>query len=379
MPYKKIFALLMFLTLFSASVPSNATTSAPTNFLNLGLRDGNVTQKTIADAIADAKEVFKTNSGQTVVIDFPAGTFDLSKGTAGSATIDVSRIDPGPGGWLVFRGTGMSRTTLIFNRNFCWILGVNAHRIAFINMHMTCDKPTVSQGHVVFVGKGKVGLDIQPGFPTPAEIYDPNFQHGRWLRAYTKSATNPLMIHDPVIPINRQVEWNTFTRLSETRWQLNLSKPTEVVPYKVGDLIGIKSKHLGNTYFFAHSSNIVFDHILWTKKSRGVFRLGTRNVTISNCRVQRSAPINGQTPCLATPDGGPQIGQPGDEPTGGHRVENCDFQSTGDDSVAFYKSAGTIANNRIRDSFGRGILLYLAPNVQLINNDVKRCPVMNML
>ncbi len=377
MRYQKLLTLFMLLTLLSGNLPANSVTG-----FNASLRVGDVSQSSIARRIADAKGIFQTNPRAVVVIDLPAGTFDLSTGTQGNGTIDVSGVQPGPGGWLIFRGAGATRTILTFNRDFTWIYGRNAHRVAFQNMQMTGHKPTVSQGHVVSVSRGKVVLDIQPGFPSPKQIFNAGRVgpwHGRFLRQYTNDRINPRMIHDAVIPVNTQVAWATTQQLAGSRWQMNLINPNEVAPYHRGDLIGIKSKQTGNTYFFYQSSDITFDHVQWKVKSRGVFRGGTSRVTFSNCRVDRSDPINGQTQCLSTPDGGPQLGQPDDAPTTGHRVENCVFVATGDDSVAFFKASGSVSNCRILDSFARGILLYQSPNVRLTDNEVVRCPILNML
>jgi hypothetical protein len=91
--------------------------------------------------------------------------------------------------------------------------------------------------------------------------------------------------------------------------------------------------------------------------------------------IDRAAAINGQTPCLATPGGGPQIGQPNDPATSGHLVKNCRFIALGDDAVAFFNATGKISGCYIRDSFVRGILVANAPRTVLENNTVIRCPV----
>ncbi len=372
MRYQKLLTLFMLLTLFSGNLPATG--------FNASLRVGNVSQSSIAKAIAEAKVIFQANPRQTVVIDLPVGNFDLSKDIKGHGTIDVSGVQPAPGGWLIFRGAGAAKTILTFNRDVTWIYGMQTNRVVFQNMQMTGHRPAVSQGYVVSVGLGRVVLDIPSGFPSPGEIYNPGrISGGRWLRQYTNSKTDPRMIEDPVIPMNRQVGWDSTTQIAGGRWQMNLTKPNLVAPYHPGDLIGITSKQTGNNYYFFQSSDIIFDHVQWKVKSRGVFCGGTSRVTFSNCRIDRSEPINGQTQCLSTPDGGPQLGQPEDLPSTGHRVENCVFVATGDDSVAFFKASGSITNTRIRDSFGRGIVLYQSPNVTLTNNEVVRCPILNFL
>lgn len=374
MQYKKLLSILLLLATVVPCTPVTASTAPGTD--NLSIRLGKVTQESIAKAIDKAKEQFKINPRQIVIIDIPRGTFDLSR-AQGAAAIDVSNVNPQQG-WLIFRGYGPQNTILTFNKSGTWIRGANCHRIAFQNMQMRTDKMVVSQGHVVSVDRGKVVLRIQPGFPTPGDIFEPNAV-GKWMRQFTDDRENPLIVWDPVLPRNEQIEWKTTQQVGDRDWQMNLVKPELVAPYKRGDLIGIKSRQTGNTYFFFNSSDIVFESVQWMGKSRGVFRGGTKRVTILNCVIDRAPAVRGQTPCLSTPDGGPQIGNPADDRTGGHRVENCHFVATGDDSIAFFKANGKILNNRIRDSFGRGILLYLSPNVELENNELRRCPVLNML
>lgn len=362
----------------SSSVAAAGTTDSATSKIgdDMSFRIGDVTPESIRKAVDMAKKLFAKNPRQIIVIDIPRGTYDLS-GAPGSA-INVSDVKPGDGGWLIFRGVGPQNTTLKLSKTGVWVYGKSAHRVAFQGLRMVCAQQTVSQGHVVSVGKGKVVLDIQDGFATPGEIFCAGVDRN-WMRQYTNSRTNPLMIQDAVIPVNKQVRWASATPLSERRWQLNLSNPRELPPYLRGALIGIKAKQTGNVCSFTGSSDIIFENIEWSGKSRGVFCKGTSRVTILNCKIKRGEPINGQTPCLSTPDGGPQIGQPNDEPTTGNRVENCDFEASGDDSIAFFNSSGTIRNNRVRDSFGRGILLFQSPGANLENNTVIRCPIMNML
>ena len=407
MNYKGIFAAVLFTTasanLSAGAVEFAPTSAAPSLMLtaravvpavaagatsgtadtanrisdDYSVRIGDVTPDSIRKAVATAKELFKKNPRQIIVIDIPRGTYDLS--SAPGSPINVSDVKPGTGGWLIFRGVGPSQTTLTFSKTAVWIFGNDSHRVAFQGIRMVSDKPTVSQGHVVSCGKGKLVLDIQDGFATPGEIFCPGVDRN-WMKQYTDSRTDPHMIQDAVVPVNQQVRWATTTQLAGGRWQMNLTNPNQVPSYKIGALIGIKAKQTGHTYLFFGSSDITFDNVEWRGKSRGMFSRGTSKITFSNCKVRRGEPINGQTPCLSTPDGGPQIGQPNDvAPTTGIRVENCYFEATGDDSIALFKGTGTIRNNVVKDSFCRGILLYQSPGASLENNTVIRCPIMNML
>jgi hypothetical protein len=213
-------------------------------------------------------------------------------------------------------------------------------------------------------------LDLQEGFPTPDAIFNPHSDQGRFLRRYTNSRTDPQMISEN----NEQVPWVSASHVEGQRWEFELKK-NEVANYSQGDLIGIKSKHGGQAYWFDGGSDLVFQSVKWTQKTRGVFRGGFDKIQFLNCVTDRSPAIHGQTPCLASPGGGPQIGQPDDPPTTGNLVKSCRFIASGDDAVAFFNASGEISDCYIRDAFARGILAANSPNAVLTDNTVLRCPV----
>lgn len=354
-----------------ATMTSATKASAATLVWQLGQKFA-ADQRGIALAIGSAKAHFVERPDDVVILRIPPGRFYLAAPPSGKGTIDLSGIQPGPQGRLVFQGAGKDRTTLVFNDNAHAILGKDVYRVSFIGMHMTRNTTYVTQGHVVDCPAGAVILEIQPGFPNPKEIFNRDSQQGRYLRAYTDSRTNPQLIEED----NRQVAWDSADYLGGTTWRINLRRRDLVAPYRKGELVAVKSKHGGQAYWFARGSDILFQDVKWTQESRGVFRNGFDKVHFVNCDIDRAPAIAGQTPCLSTPDGGPQIGQPGDPPTEGNVVEDCRFVATGDDSVAFFNGAGIIRNCHIQDSFGRGILLDNSPNVVLENNEVLRCPVL---
>jgi len=188
---------------------------------------------------------------------------------------------------------------------------------------------------------------------------------------FDDSRTDPQLIQTN----NSQIAWADAVCLGGRRWRIALKKRHFQPPYSEGDLIGIKSKKGGQAYWFYCGADILFRDVKWTHKTRGVFRGGFNKVRFENCITERAPPINGQTPCLAAPGGGPQIGQPHDLRTDGHVVKSCRFGALGDDAVAFFNAAGEIRDCNISDAFARGILLYKSPDAILTNNTVLRCPV----
>jgi hypothetical protein len=325
----------------------------------------------IRKAVRDAKEHFAKTPDDVVVLEFDAGSIYLEDKSSAKGTIDLSGIKPGPNGRLVLRGKGIDKTTLVFSDNKDAIWGRNVYRVTMSDLHMTRKDYTVSQGLVVESVAGKVVLDIQAGFPTPADIFNPESDQGRYLRRYTNSRTDPQMIQEN----NDQIPWVRARLVEGRRWEIELKNRKVVANYSKGDLIGIKSKHGGQACWFMGGSDIVFDSVKWTQKTRGVFRAGFDKIQFLNCITDRSPPIHGQTPCLASPEGGPQIGQPDDPPITGNLVKNCTFIASGDDAVAFFNASGEISGCFSSDAFCRGILAANSPDAVLTNNTVVRCPV----
>jgi hypothetical protein len=180
-----------------------------------------------------------------------------------------------------------------------------------------------------------------------------------------------------VVEDNRQLAWVNADQLSGylSRWVFHLKRERVVANYQPGDLVAVKSKHGGQAYKFETGQEITFRRVLWTDVARGVFRRVDR-VTIEDCEIQRSPPINGQEPALATPGGGPQIGQPNDPGTRGNLVKGLHAEGRGDDSIACFNCINTLfEGNYVADSFARGILLYRSPDVRLVGNNLIRSAV----
>jgi len=353
-----------------------AVASAETVTWNVRTKYG-VSAKGIRQAIQEANAHFSKSPNDVVVLEFDGGSFFLEDKSRSKGTINLSGVKPGPKGRLVFQGKGIDKTTLVLSDNKHAIYGRGVYRVTFAGMHMTRKNYTVSQGTVVQTAPGQVVLDIQKGFPTPAKIFNPLSKQGRYLRRYTNSKTDPKLIQEN----NEQIPWTRAVHIKDQRWRIELKRKTELANYSKGDLIGIKSKHGGTTefggqtYWFMGGSDFLFDAVKWTHKTRGVFRGGFNKVHFLNCVTDRSPPINGQTPCLAAPGGGPQIGQPNDPATTGNLVKNCRFIASGDDAVAFFNASGEISGCYIRDAFCRGILAANSPKAKLSKNTIIRCPV----
>jgi hypothetical protein len=345
----------------------------------------------LAAAMKAAATAVANNPNSNVELYIGPGTHILRE----TATpFDVSGIHPGVGGRLAITGAGMMQTTVVFDGSeFDTIQGNDVHRLTVSDMTFTRSTQTVTQGVCVSVNSTGVVLDIAAGFPSPLDIYDAQSGQGRFLRAYTTSKTDPHLVVDPsnnetVWPptSNWQVPWDkpVFVGVGAApgsqRWLLTLrpGAPDSPPAYHAGDLVAVKSKHQMNAYFLAGGDDIIMQRIRWLRHSRGVIRGGISNIVVDSCVVERDAAIVGQTTALATPGGGPQLGQPADPPIFNVTVRNHTAVGTGDDSVALFNvQSGSVESSHIRDSFVRGILLCGSPNVALDGNTLLRCPVFN--
>ena len=335
-----------------------------------------VSQSGFDSIILDAKNHFATNPDDTIIINIDAGTYNV--GDIGNSAIKINSMSIGQNGRLIFKGAGINNTTLVFTNIYQTIIRINnSNNITFSDMHMTRANYTVTQGFVHSVGTGYVDLDIQDGFPTPLSLFNSNSNTGRYLRRYTNSKTDPQVIQTD----NSQVNWgdpnSTPTPpvlLSGNIWRFYLDNTNQLLTnYNIGDLVGVKSKHEKETFFIIGGSNFLFENIKWTHSTRGVARNGAQNLTIKNCRIERGPPINGQTPCMASPSGGPQMNQPNDPVSSNMIVDGCYIDSPGDDCVAFFNvNGGKVINSTLRNSFARGIyILDGAQNICVSNNTME--------
>jgi hypothetical protein len=341
-----------------------------------------VTQSGLSRTVADAKAHFFTNPDDKIIVTINAGTYSIG-GNGKDGIAFKQGFQPGSNGRLIFKGAGMNLTKLLFkDTRQDMIHGKNVYRITFQDMHMARVGYTVTQGLVVAVSLGEIDIAIQDGFPTPLELFDETNNQGRFFRRYTNSTDDPLVIQEN----NKQVPWGYRDKkpclpkhLNGNIWRFYLNNKTLLLSnYKVGDLVGMKSKHEGETYWFYGGGDVVFENIKWTGSSRGLVRNGFSNLTLRGCRIERGAPINGQMPCLSTPSGGPQMNQPAYPTSSNMIVENCFIDSPGDDCVAFFNvDGGKVINCALRNSFARGILITnKAKNICLENNNVENNPVL---
>ncbi|WP_085808857.1 hypothetical protein [Sphingomonas sp. TZW2008] len=334
----------------------------------------------LADAIARARQQLAERPGTRVVLQLPAGTFDLSGPRAGRrpASIDLSGIDACPAG-LVLRGAGMMRTTLIKDDDLVGIIARNASCLTITDLTLAQKRPEVSQGTVTAVAPGTIDIDVPAGFASPAALAavtpsrDYNGRAIRWAKRFERVGSDVRMIVN-----ERAVRWTGAVPVPgkplRFRITIDVGRPG-ATQFKMGDLVGLTAKSGGQAYRFVNGHDITFQNVRWIGDARGKFRRVDR-VTIRGVRVTPPAQIAGMPYLFATSAGGPQIGHPGDPLTTGHVVEDNVFEKTGDDAIALADASGVVRRNRITDA-ARGILIVGAGDVTLADNILVRAPVLH--
>ncbi|MFC2081066.1 fibronectin type III domain-containing protein [Bacteroidota bacterium] len=324
-------------------------------------------------ALEAARDYFSNHPNDTIVLFYPEGNYDF---------LGVDHMinfgggfNPGANGRLEITGEGYDKTVFITkNREVNSIHGRNVYHVLFKGIHFTRDYTTVTQGDVVSVSPGEVVMDLHEDFPSPDSLWQYGITGGwgMYLKRYTSDLDDPHIFTEN----NSQVAWNNegTYQVSGRTWRFALKNASELPPYKNGDVIGVKLKHGGQTYWFSGGDDIAFDFCKWTRKTRGVLRGGISNIRFSNCLIDRGPKIGGRTPCLSSPGGGPQSGQPDDARIQNVVVENCTVESTGDDNVAFFNvDGGVVRNCHFSDGFARGLLLYQSTYICVENNTFERC------
>jgi hypothetical protein len=385
--------------------PSDVCLAAPAGIEIVDMSHANLLN--VKNAIASANTLFNSpNSSQqntTVILKFPAGTYDFSNDTSVNNPVqctqvgncpqtnsfDFSNTNPGPKGRLVIMGAGTDQTTFITNPSQTQFFTKNTSRLTIIGLHETMDRYDTSQGYVVnpqgnTYPPNVVVVDLDAGFPSlqtfPAGIFNPRTCGpgvGKYLRKYNSDGT---ICHiDYLSPISQQ-PFSNAQLMPEAghpnRWWFTLQNCNGVAlpnPFADGDLIGVKSElgAGGGPYNINLTTDLIFDHLLWTRRSRGAFAYNsgfTGYIHIYDSSILTESPINGQPICMATSGGGPQIGQPGATNTWGNEVDGLYAENTGDDSIAVFNSFNpdmtlgtTISNSFITDSFARSINLNNSP------------------
>ncbi|HSI50478.1 MAG TPA: hypothetical protein VLA61_19605 [Ideonella sp.] len=247
----------------------------------------------------------------------------------------------------------------------------------------TYPHPTVTQGQIKRIDNVSADIAIEPGYPDPSIIADPvNFPtQGRYLHRYQqeldpvtghlscKFAPDAVDANEALVLTQIPYQANGISQTTQGWWHVDFGTTYSAVrppPLKVGDYVGIKSKAGVNAYDVRNAAFFRFDSVLWRRKSRGVFG-GTNNggahaptqITVTRSSIALEDMPGLASPCLSTPDGGPQFGGTTGFPSSGHIVTDNTFASTGDDAVAFFDATNTeVSRNILADAYSNRAVFF---------------------
>jgi len=370
---------------------SYATDCSGTGVSHSGAASYDVCLESLTAAISAAKTALNGGSG-TYTITVAAGTYNMGNETAWNHTsakgvINVSSIWPtASGATLIFEGS-TSGTVFITDNSLVTIWGTNVSNLEFENLTFERNAATVTQGTVATFSPGSgttgyVEFTVPSGFPLPttvwqeaADVNDGVSSGGTsinsgWMRAYS-NATNPQLIGTS--STNAQIGWSAEpTLVSGSTYKITFSSGSKVLPDTYSGAVAcLKMTGVAQAYYFndlgggTTGTNVGFNNVTWYDQARGVWR-NIVSPYVTNSYILPRAAIGGQGFCMSTPDGGPQISQPGDAALNlNAQINNFYSDRTGDDTIAIFNDSNTtigsgsyITNSTINSAFARNINLF---------------------
>ncbi|MBW8184036.1 hypothetical protein [Shewanella nanhaiensis] len=388
-PLKKLAIFGVTLTLVGCS----ATSIANHKQWNLDADKINTStlNSTIEEAIAYLKVAGNENSIAT--ISLPAGEFNLSSNQDKLGTLVFSGLETGNNGKLLFKGQGRNKTTLVFSDfEQIAVYGKMTQGLTLQGLHFTREHYSATQGEVVSTSPGEIIINIHKGFPKPDFLWRYR-DMGHYLKRATNSQSNPKIIQQA----NKQVKYGYRSgsayppeHVKGLQWRFHLANANQDLAdngYTKGSYVAIKAKKSAFPYSFKGGERLTMNNIKWTHSTRGIIRgtkdkdgnqVAIKDITISNCKMVRAAPIFEQTPILSASGGGIQLNQPDDLPATNILIRNCILDSSGDDNIALFNVDGVkLENITSKNAFARSILItdkaknVCGTNIKVINGVIE--------
>ena len=141
---------------------------------------GNINQTTLQQAINDGAAWLVNNPDDTLALQLDTGMFNINSTNGVSVNLG-NKLNAGVRGKLVLQGKGMNATTLVLtDMTSQGFVGTNVNNFTIRDLHMTRSSMTVTQGIVMARSSGSITLAIQPGFPTPQQLFNTESDQGRF-------------------------------------------------------------------------------------------------------------------------------------------------------------------------------------------------------
>ena len=335
--------------------------------------------------IAEAKAYLNSNPDDTLVLYFPAGTYEFHHPT--SRGIDVRSSTSGN---LVFRGAGTDATKLVFDQfDQISIYVGDSSNVTFEQMHVTRTGNGGSdpygfyatQGEVTEVETGRIRFELHEGFPDPVWLFNAGTaaDYERTLLAFRGTDLEP-ELHPKAAKImvgNRTTGLGDVVDAGGGFYDALLANSNEVPDVVVGDRVAMKSKCGHQTFRMLQTTDCILQDLLITRFSGNPIRMpyGGNNLIVRRVVIDRPEPINGRASFFSGPGGGIQLYAN----SGGSLVEDCVVIGTADDGIAIFSHDPTnltqntiVRRNIVMDNQARGILITHSDGGVIENNTLIR-------
>ncbi|MFC2081065.1 T9SS type A sorting domain-containing protein [Bacteroidota bacterium] len=350
---------------------------------NIKEKYGTIDHVTLQAAVNAAIVERTEHPDQDIILLLSPGTYYLGE------EIVFPEMNKEGTGWLIIQGQGEDSTILV-DTEYDSDKGVtfdftHPYRFKLCELSILGERLVQSQGTIVNIEGNMLDIELDPGFPTPDEMFEVETTKANKIRRMLDTDLNsPHYIEGP--DNDHQSERWTFAGddapegrpvlVSGNIWRfwLNDDSPN---PFIVGDRVGVSSKsNRGNWAFFrGDGTDIVVENIYLSKTGRVKFRNGWNNIHFINFKIGRPE-VNGKE-AFYSAEAGPQFGHESDGVNVYNLVmENCDIRGTVDDGSAFQRVvSGMVKNNYWEDGGGTLVGESCSDDLVFKNNIHYHCPL----
>ena len=306
-------------------------------------------------ALIDAKNHLDANPSDTLVLYFPAGTYEFNHPSSRGLWIQSQT-----NGNLVIRGAGTDSTVLRFDQfDQIAILVASSRNVTFEHLHVTRTGLYTTQGEVTGVEPGRIRFRLHEGFPDPVWLFGAGSSENyeRTLLAFLGPDLDP-----EYHPKADKIQLSDMIHMGDGLYEAVMTASNTVPNLVPGDRVALKSKSGHQTFRILNSDDCTIQDVRITRAAGNPIRMpyGGNRMVVRRVVIDRAEPINGRTPFFSGPGGGIQLYANG----GGSLVEDCLVVATADDGVAIFShdpvnlTTNTIVRrNIVRDNQARGILI----------------------
>lgn len=323
----------------------------------------------VAFALSDAEAYLVANPEDTLVLYFPANTYDFHN-TTGEG-IKISNFTSGN---LVLRGDGPDLTHLVFHEQGDHAIAVfNSDYLTIEQMHITRPQISTTQGEVVSVAPGEVVFNVHSGFPDPVDYFYQGLGRGE-LTLLPFDGSDPL---DPKYhPVSEKIKLMDMIDLGSGQYRAVLKNANTLPALVAGDWVALKSKNGGQGIRVVNGSHLLLQQLRFTNHFGTPIRLKNEEAPIVRfVNIDRRGPVNGRVPCFSGPGGGIQLNTASTAAI----VHDCTVVGTADDGIAIFSSdsenltsGAIVEGNTVRDNQARAILITQSINGVCRNNTIIR-------